>query len=167
VTIALYPGTFDPITNGHLDIAVRASRLFEKVVIGVYDTPSKDLMFNTEERVRLAELSIEGNSNIEVRSFNGLTVEFAEEVGAKAIVRGLRIGADFEYEREMALMNNKLSPDIELVCLMASLKYQYLSSSRLKEVARLKGDIFDLVPEPVAEALKKKYFNQYSGNKLK
>jgi pantetheine-phosphate adenylyltransferase len=156
VTIALYPGTFDPITNGHLDIAVRAARLFEKVVIGVYDTPSKDLMFNTDERVKLAELSIEGYSNIEVRPFKGLTVEFAAEVGAKAIVRGLRIGADFEYEREMALMNNKLSPEIELVCLMASLKYQYLSSSRLKEVARLNGDVYDLVPEPVAKALKNK-----------
>jgi len=156
VTIALYPGTFDPITNGHLDIAVRAARLFEKVVIGVYDTPSKDLMFNTDERVKLAELSIEGYSNIEVRPFQGLTVEFAAEVGAKAIVRGLRIGADFEYEREMALMNNKLSPEIELVCLMASLKYQYLSSSRLKEVARLNGDVYDLVPEPVAKALKNK-----------
>jgi pantetheine-phosphate adenylyltransferase len=160
VTIALYPGTFDPITNGHLDIAVRAARLFEKVVIGVYDTPSKDLMFNTEERLKLAKLSIAGNSNIEVRSFSGLTVEFAAKVGAKAIVRGLRIGADFEYEREMALMNNKLSPEIELVCLMASLKYQYLSSSRLKEVARLNGDVYDLVPEPVAKALKQKNFNQ-------
>ena len=156
MTIALYPGTFDPITNGHLDIAVRAARLFEKVVIGVYDTPSKDLMFNTDERVKLAELSIEGYSNIEVRPFKGLTVEFAAEVGAKAIVRGLRIGADFEYEREMALMNNKLSPEIELVCLMASLKYQYLSSSRLKEVAILGGYVDDLVSKPVAEALKKK-----------
>jgi pantetheine-phosphate adenylyltransferase len=135
---------------------VRAARLFEKVVIGVYDTPSKDLMFTTDERVELAELSIAGYSNIEVIPFNGLTVEFAAKVGAKAIVRGLRIGADFEYEREMALMNNKLSPEIELVCLMASLKYQYLSSSRLKEVARLDGDIYDLVPEPVAQALKNK-----------
>ena len=160
MTIAIYPGTFDPITNGHLDIAVRAARLFEKVVIGVYDTPSKDLMFNTAERVELTELSIEGYDNIEVKPFNGLTVEFAAKVGAKAIVRGLRIGADFEYEREMALMNNKLSPEIELVCLMASLKYQYLSSSRLKEVARLKGDIFDLVPEPVAKALKNKTFTK-------
>ena len=154
MTVALYPGTFDPITNGHLDIAVRAARLFEQVVIGVYDTPSKDLMFNTEERVNLAKLSIQGCSNIVVKPFFGLTVEFAAKVGAKAIVRGLRIGADFEYEREMALMNNKLSPEIELVCLMASLKYQYLSSSRLKEVARLDGDIYDLVPEPVAQALK-------------
>ena len=160
MTIALYPGTFDPITNGHLDIAVRAARLFETVVVGVYDTPSKDLMFNTQERVKLAELSITDIPNIKVQPFYGLTVEFARKVGAKAIVRGLRIGADFEYEREMALMNNKLSPDIELVCLMASLKYQYLSSSRLKEVARLQGDIFDLVPEPVAVALKKQFFNQ-------
>ena len=160
MTIALYPGTFDPITNGHLDIAVRAARLFETVVIGVYDTPSKDLMFNTQERVNLAELAITDIPNIKVQPFNGLTVEFARKVGAKAIVRGLRIGADFEYEREMALMNNKLSPEIELVCLMASLKYQYLSSSRLKEVARLQGDIFDLVPEPVADALKLKYYNQ-------
>ena len=160
MTIALYPGTFDPITNGHLDIAVRASRLFEKVVIGVYDTPSKDLMFTTEERVNLAELAITGNPNIEVKPFNGLMVEFAEKVGAKAVVRGLRIGADFEYEREMALMNNKLSPEIEIVCLMASLKYQYLSSSRLKEVAGFGGDIFDLVPEPVANVMKEKYFNQ-------
>ncbi|UCC17235.1 MAG: pantetheine-phosphate adenylyltransferase [Dehalococcoidales bacterium] len=160
MTIALYPGTFDPITNGHLDIAVRAARLFEKVVIGVYDTPSKDLMFTTEERVKLAELSVTDNSNIEVQRFSGLTVEFDGKVGAKAIVRGLRIGADFEYEREMALMNNKLSPEIELVCLMASLKYQYLSSSRLKEVARLDGDIYDLVPEPVAIAIKNKKFQK-------
>jgi pantetheine-phosphate adenylyltransferase len=94
-------------------------------------------------------------------------VEFAEKVGAKAVVRGLRIGADFEYEREMALMNNKLSPDIEIVCLMASLKYQYLSSSRLKEVAGFGGDIFDLVPEPVANVMKKKYLNHLGGNKPK
>jgi pantetheine-phosphate adenylyltransferase len=156
VTIAIYPGTFDPITNGHLDIAVRAARLFEKVVIGVYDTPAKDLMFTTEERVNLTRLAVINSENIEVCSFDSLTVDFAAKVGAKAIVRGLRIGADFEYEREMALMNNKLSPDIELVCLMASLKYQYLSSSRLKEVARLRGNIFDLVPEAVAEALRAK-----------
>ena len=159
MSIAIYPGTFDPVTNGHLDIALRASRLFDKVVMGVYDTPSKDLMFTTEERVNLIKSSIDGVDNIEIMPFSGLTVKFAEKVQAKAIVRGLRIGADFEYEREMALMNNKLSPGVEIVCLMASLKYQYVSSSRLKEVARLEGDIYDLVPEPVIRELKKRCKN--------
>jgi pantetheine-phosphate adenylyltransferase len=162
VTIALYPGAFDPITNGHLDIATRAAKLFQRVVIGVYDTPAKDLLFTTEERVKLAKQSTVDLVNVEVKSFQGLTVDFAEKLGAQAIVRGLRIGADFEYEREMALMNNKLSPDIELVCLMASLKYQYLSSSRLKEVAMLGGYVDDLVSKPVAEALKKKVAARFS-----
>ncbi len=162
MTIALYPGAFDPITNGHLDIATRAAKLFQRVVIGVYDTPAKDLLFSTEERVKLAKQSVVDLLNVEVQSFTGLTVDFAEKVGAQAIVRGLRIGADFEYEREMALMNNKLSPDIELVCLMASLKYQYLSSSRLKEVAMLGGYVDDLVSKPVAEALKKKVAAKFS-----
>jgi len=156
VTIAFYPGTFDPITNGHIDIAARAAKLFQKVVIGVYDSPAKDLLFATEERLDLVRQSVADFPNIEVKAFSGLTVDFAEQVGAQAIVRGLRIGADFEYEREMALMNKNLSPDIELVCLMSSLKYQFLSSGRLKEVASLGGYIDDLVPLPVAEALKKK-----------
>jgi len=156
VTIVFYPGTFDPITNGHLDIAARAAKLFQKVIIGVYDTPAKDLLFTTEERVDLTRQSVAHLPNVEVDVFSGLTVDFAEKVGAQAIVRGLRIGADFEYEREMALMNKNLSPDIELVCLMASLQYQFLSSGRLKEVASLGGYINDLVPKAVAEALKKK-----------
>jgi pantetheine-phosphate adenylyltransferase len=156
VTTALYPGTFDPITNGHLDIAIRAAKLFQKVVLGVYDTPEKSLLFDTEERVSLARQATADIPNVEVEPFSGLTVAFAEKVGAQAIVRGLRIGADFEYEREMALMNKNLSPDIELVCLMASLDYQFLSSGRLKEVANLGGYIDDLVPKAVAEALKKK-----------
>ncbi len=156
MTIVFYPGTFDPITNGHLDIAARAAKLFQKVIIGVYDTPAKDLLFTTEERVDLTRQSVAHLPNVEVDVFSGLTVDFAEKVGAQAIVRGLRIGADFEYEREMALMNKNLSPDIELVCLMASLQYQFLSSGRLKEVASLGGYINDLVPKAVAEALKKK-----------
>jgi len=156
VTIAIYPGTYDPITNGHLDIAVRAAKLFQKVVIGVYDTPAKNLLFTTEERVDLVRQATADLPNVEVEAFNGLTVDFAEKVGAQAIVRGLRIGADFEYEREMALMNKNLSPDIELVCLMASLKYQFLSSGRLKEVASLGGYVDDLVPKAVAAALGKK-----------
>ena len=156
MTIALYPGSFDPITNGHVDIAARAAKLFQKVVIGVYNSPAKDLLFTTEERVDLARQSLSDYPNIEVASFSGLMVTYAEKVGAQAIVRGLRIGADFEYEREMALMNKNLSPDIDLVCLMASLQYQFLSSGRLKEVASLGGYINDLVPKPVTEALKKK-----------
>ncbi len=156
MTTALYPGAFDPMTNGHLDIATRAARLFQKVIIGVYDNPVKDLLFTTKERVDLVRQSIVDLPNVEVESFRGLTVDFAKEIGAQTLVRGLRVGADFEREFEMALMNNKLSPDCELVCLMASLKYQFLSSSLLKEVASLSGYINDLVPRPVAEALKKK-----------
>jgi len=156
MTTALYPGTFDPITNGHLDIATRAAKLFQKVVIGVYDTPEKTVLFSTEERVELVRQALADLPGVEVAPFSGLTVGFAEKVGAIAIVRGLRIGADFEYEREMALMNKNLSPDIELVCLMASLQYQFLSSGRVKEVARLGGQIDNLVPAAVAEALRKK-----------
>ncbi|MFC1847208.1 pantetheine-phosphate adenylyltransferase [Chloroflexota bacterium] len=156
MTIALYPGTFDPITNGHLDITIRAAKLFDKVIIGVFDTPAKNLLFTTKERVELIEQSITNLANVEVETFTSLTVDFAKEVGAQAVVRGLRVGADFEREFEMALMNKKLSPDCELVCLMSNLKYQFLSSSLLKEVASLKGYIDDLVPKPVADALKKR-----------
>jgi len=156
----MYPGAFDPITNGHLDIATRAAKLFQKVIIGVYDAPVKDLLFTTEERVDLVRQATVNLPNVEVEPFSGLTVDFAEKVGAQAIVRGLRIGADFEYEREMALMNKNLSPDIELVCLMASLKYQFLSSGRLKEVSSLGGYINDLVPKSVAVALQKKVHSQ-------
>lgn len=157
MTIAIYPGAFDPMTNGHLDIATRAAKLFEKVIIAVYDTPAaKNLMFTTRERVELVRQSITDLPNVEVTNFTGLTVDFAKKVGAQAIVRGLRVGADFEREFEMALMNKNLSPDCELVCLMANLKYQFLSSSLLKEVANLGGHIDSLVPRPVLEALKKK-----------
>jgi len=160
VTIAFYPGAFDPITNGHLDIAARAAELFEKVVIGIYNTPAKYLLFTTEERMDLARRAVVNLPNVEVEPFTGLTVDFAKKVGAKTIVRGLRMSADFEREFEMALMNKKLAPECELVCLMASLKYQFLSSSLLKEVAGLEGYIDDLVPEHVAVALKKKVSNK-------
>ncbi len=156
MTTAVYPGTFDPITKGHLDIATRAARLFDKVIIAVYDTPDKKLMFTTAERVELVQESIADLPNVIAQSYTGLTVDFAREVGAQTLVRGLRIGADFEGEFEMALMNKNLAPDCELVCLMASMKYQFLSSSLFKEVARLGGNIEDLVPKPVAAALKKK-----------
>ena len=158
MTTAVYPGTFDPITNGHLDIAVRAARLFEKLIIGVYDLPDKNILFNTEERLHLVRQSVSGLTNVEVQSFGGLIVDFARKVGAQTIVRGLRYGADFEHEFDMALMNKKLWPEFELVCLMANLQYQFLSSTRLKEVASLGANIEDLVPGPVAAALKNKVY---------
>jgi len=157
LSIAIYPGSFDPITNGHLDIATRAAKIFEKLIIGVFDIPNKPLLFTTEERVELIRQTIVDLPNIEVQSFSGLTVDFAKRVKAKAMVRGLRMSADFEREFDMAMMNKKLSPELELVCLMPRVEYQFLSSSLLKEAASLGGDIEDLVPKHVASALRKKF----------
>lgn len=159
MTVALYPGSFDPPTNGHIDIATRAAALFEKLVVAVYDTPSKQLLFNTKERVELLRRAVASVPNIEVVPYTGLTVEFARKIGARVIVRGLRMSSDFEREFEMALMNKKVAPDIELVCLMANLEYQFLSSSLLKEVGLLGGEISSLVPKHIAEALRKKFFS--------
>ena len=156
MTIAVYPGSFDPITNGHLDIAIRAAQLFDKLIIGVYDTPDKRILFSTDERVDLVKRTVAGIPNVEVTSFTKLTVEFAMDMGAKALVRGLRMVTDFEREFEMALMNKKLDPDIELVCLMTSLDYQFVSSSLLKEACALGGDICELVPSHVATALRER-----------
>jgi len=156
LTIAVYPGSFDPVTNGHIDIATRAARLFNKLVIGIYDTPDKRILFSTEERVELTRRAVAHIPNVEVTSFTSLTVDFAKEMGAKVLVRGLRMVTDFEREFEMSLMNKKLYPDLELVCLMTGLQYQFLSSSLLKEVAGLGGDVQNLVPEFVASALKEK-----------
>jgi len=156
LTIAIYPGTFDPITNGHLDIAARAARLFEKLIIGVYEKSDKSLSFTTEERVDLVRRAVANLPNVEVKPFNGLTIDFAKQEKAQVMVRGLRMSADFEREFEMAMMNRKLSPELDLLCLMASQEYQFLSSSLLKEVASLGGNINNLVPEYVAEALRKR-----------
>ena len=156
MTVAVYPGTFDPITNGHLDIVQRAAKLFDRIVIGVYQKSNKHLVFTTEERVELVKQAVTDLPNVEVKSFSGLTVDFARSEKAQVMIRGLRMNADFEKEFEMAMMNRKLAPDLDLLCLMASQEYQFLSSSLLKEVARLDGNISDLVPKPVAEALRKK-----------
>ena len=157
MSIAIYPGSFDPITNGHLDIATRAAKVFDKLIIGVYDTPNKSLLFTTEERVELIRQSIADLPNVEVESFKGLTVDFARRVKAQTMVRGLRMSADFDREFDMAMMNKKLSPELELVCLMSRVEYQFLSSSLLKEAASLNGDIRDLVPKYVVSALKRKF----------
>lgn len=156
MTTAIYPGSFDPITNGHLDVAQRAARIFDKVIIGVYDTPEKKLMFSQAERVDLARLAVKTIPNVEVQPYSGLTVGFALKMGAPVMVRGLRVSADFEFEFDLAMMTNKLSPELEMICFMASPQYQFLSSSLLKEVARLGGKVDDWVPANVAQAVKKK-----------
>ena len=154
---AIYPGAFDPVTLGHLDIATRAAALFDSVVVSVYDAPvGKSVLFSTQERVTLFRNAVDRLPNVEVTPYTGLTVDFARQVGAKAIVLGLRTGSDFEYEFEMAFMNKKLAPDVEVVCLMTNLDYQFISSSLLKEVARLGGNIDSMVPGPVGIALKRK-----------
>lgn len=157
MTIAIYPGSFDPIINGHLDIVKRASAIFDELVIGVYDRPEKRLLFSTEERVEMAQQAVVDFGNVRAQAYSGLTVDFARKVGAKVMVRGLRMSSDFEREFEMAMMNKKLAPDLELVCLMASLQYQFLSSSLLKEVAQLGGCLEDMVPSHVANALRRKF----------
>ena len=153
---AIYPGSFDPVHNGHVDIARRASKLFDELVISVYDAPPKSLMFTTEERVSLFEESLIGLENTRVVPFQGLTPIFARSVGADFVVRGLRAGFDFETEFGMALMWRNLAPDIDVVCMMSALEYQFVYSSRIKEVAQLGGDVRSLVPKQVATALKEK-----------
>jgi pantetheine-phosphate adenylyltransferase len=154
--IALYPGSFDPITNGHIDIATRASKLFDKIVIGIFATPDKRLTFSHEERVDLARRAVAHLPNIEVMPYDIITVDFARKINAQVLVRGLRMSADYEREFEMAMLNRKLYPELELVCFMASQEYQFLSSSLMKEVASLGGNINSLVPKHVAEALRNK-----------
>lgn len=157
MTVALYPGTFDPVTNGHLDIVRRASVLFDKIIVGVYDAPSKGrVLFTTQERVGMFRNAIAEIPNVSVVPYQGLTVQFAKEMGALVMVRGLRASSDFEYEFEMAMMNRSIEPDIEVVCLMSRLEYQFLSSSLLKEVAHLRGEIGKFVPKNVEAALRER-----------
>lgn len=156
MTTALYPGAFDPVTMGHVDITARAARIFDRVVVGVYDTPSKDLLFTTEERVELFTKAVQRLLNVEVVAYKGLTVAFAKARGAQAVIRGLRSGSDFEYEFEMAFMNRMQAPDLEFMYMMTSPAYQFVSSSLIKEVAKLGGSIQGLVADHVAIALKRK-----------
>lgn len=157
MTRAIYPGSFDPVTNGHLDIADRAAALFDELIICVYDVPQKHLMFTTEERVELMRKAVTHLPNAQVVPYTGLTIGFARGMNAGVIVRGLRMTSDFEREFEMALMNKKLAPDIESVCFMTSLEYQFISSSLLKEACELGGDISNLVPNHVTDALVEKF----------
>ena len=160
MTIALYPGTFDPITNGHLDVVKRASALFEKVIVGVYAGSLKSVMFTTEERIAMCQKAVDGIPNVEAVTFSGLVVSFAESINASVMLRGLRAGADFDHEFDMALMNKTLAPNIETVFLMANIEWQFLSSSRIKEVAALGADVSGLVTQDVVEALRAKLNNK-------
>ncbi len=154
---AIYPGTFDPMHNGHIDVAQRAAAIFDQLVVAVYDAPPKRLLFTTEERVALARQVLAHLDNVEVVSFQGLTVECARTVGAQVIVRGLRNVADFEFEYQVGLANRGLAPDIDTCCLICDSTYTYLSSTIVKEVASLGGDISGWVPEPVIQALARRF----------
>jgi pantetheine-phosphate adenylyltransferase len=161
VTIALFPGRFDPVTNGHRDIARRAARMFEKVIVAAADLKA-NYLFNTAERVALMREALADQPNIEVTSFSGLTVEFARHVGATVVVRSMRAVTDFEAEFDMALMNQKMAPEIESVYMMASLEHLYVSGTRIREVSALGYDVSDLVPPHVYAALMKKYAERAS-----
>jgi pantetheine-phosphate adenylyltransferase len=156
---AVYPGSFDPITNGHVDIIQRGKKIFDKIIVGVLDNPKKNPLFSTEERLNLIKKTFEKDPAIEVLSFSGLLVDFARKNKAIVVIRGLRAISDFEYEFQMALMNRILSSEIETLFMMPSLKYSYLSSNLVKEVFQLGGCVKDLVPPLVEEALKNKFMN--------
>jgi len=161
MTVALYPGTFDPLTNGHLDLIKRSVRMFDKVVVAIFESPMKGPLFSVEERRRLIEESTQGLSNIEIDTFsNTLLVFYAKQRQAHVIVRGLRAIADFEYEFQMTLMNRRLDEDIETVFLMPREEYTYVASRLIKEVAAYGGNVEELVPPPVALALKEKFQRQ-------
>ena len=164
MTIAVYPGSFDPVTNGHLDIAARASRLFETVIMAVFDRPHKQLLFNTEERVALLREATRDMPRVRVDTYTTLTTDYARSVGATVIVRGLRAANDFETEFQMAQIYQTLAPEIDVVQFMASHRYSFFSSSRVKEIAELGGDVSWLVPPHVAAALKRVYSQNRSAS---
>lgn len=159
MAIALYPGTFDPIHNGHIDIATRAASVFDELVVGVYDRPSKKLLFTTEERMALASTALQHIPNIRVMRYAGLTVHLAQQIGAQVIVRGLRAISDFEFEFQLALTNKRMAPGVETIGFMTSQAFLFLSSTILKEVALLDGPVSDLVPPHVEVALRERLHN--------
>ncbi len=153
---ALFPGTFDPIHYGHIDIATRAARLFDEVIIAVYDRPAKTLMFDPQERMELVRQAFDGQPKIKVTGYSGLTIDFARKVNAQVIVRGLRVFSDFEFEFRMALANQRLATDIETVALITAEEHTFLSSSTVREIATLGGDVSSMVPPFVDRALRAK-----------
>lgn len=158
--IAVYPGSFDPITNGHLDIIRRSSQVFDKLIVAVVKNHSKKPLFTMEERLDLIDRVIGDFPNVELDVFDGLLVDFVEEKGAKVIVKGLRAMSDFEYEFQMALLNRKLLPKVETMFMMTHYEYSFLSSSMVKEIAGLGGTIKDLVPDAIIEDIYNKFKKQ-------
>ena len=154
MTIAIYPGTFDPVHLGHVDIAQRACKLFDKLIVGIYDRPQKRLMFSVEERVAMMREAMAETNNVAVEAYGGLTVDFCRHRGAWVIVRGLRAISDFEMEYQMALTTHQLAPGVEMVCLMTSQEYAFLSSSIVKDIALAGGAVSGFVPSGVADALR-------------
>lgn len=153
----VFPGTFDPVTAGHIDIIQRSRKVLDRVVVAVARAYHKDTLFDMDERIRLIKESLPEQTGVEVIGFDGLLVDLAREVGAGAFIRGLRFVSDFEYEFQLALMNRRLDPEVETLFFMPSAKYSYLNSSIIKEVARLGGEIEGLVPEPVIAAIREKF----------
>jgi pantetheine-phosphate adenylyltransferase len=151
--VALYPGSFDPLTNGHMDVLFRARRLADRVIVAILENDEKKPLFSVEERIEMIREIVGEDPSVSVRSFSGLLVDFAAQTGATLLVRGLRAISDYEYELQMALMNRRLAPSIETVFLMAKEEYSYVSSRLIKEVARLGADVSGLVPDPVVRRL--------------
>jgi pantetheine-phosphate adenylyltransferase len=157
MTKVVFPGSFDPIHLGHVDIARRAAEIFDEVVVAVYDRPSKNMLFSPSERIRMARECLKPYENIEVVSYSGLTINFAKEIKAKAIVRGLRVFSDYEYEFRMALANHRLNDAIDTIALITAEENMFISSSTVKEIATFGGDVSSMVPPLVEKALKNKY----------
>jgi pantetheine-phosphate adenylyltransferase len=160
ITTAIYPGTFDPITNGHIDLVVRASKLFDRVIVAVAINPSKQPIFSLDERVELVKHTLSHLDNVEACGFEGLLIEVAKQKGAGVIVRGLRAVSDFEHEFQLAGMNRKMEPDVETLFLTPAEQYTYISSSLVREIARLGGDVNEFVAPVVGQALKSKLLNR-------
>jgi pantetheine-phosphate adenylyltransferase len=158
--VALYPGTFDPITNGHLDLIQRGSALFDKLIVGILRNEEKKVLFSVADRIEMLNEVTCGLPNVEVGSFDGLLVDYADECGASVILRGIRAVSDYEYELQMALMNRRLNPEIETVFLMAGEAHSFISSRLVKEVIRLGGNISGLVPPSIEGRLRKRLLGE-------